>query len=91
MTTVTLRARMGRPLADAPVRDMVVASAHAIGERTGVAIESVRCADASVEVSLGADRLGAIGFAAELRRVTNAWHEKKYGATLWGQDPEVDE
>lgn len=87
-TSVTLRARMGAPLADAQVRDTVIASAHAIGERTGVTIGRVQTTDDSVQVSLDADRIGAIGFAAELRRVTNAWHARKFGVTLWGEDPE---
>jgi len=86
--TVTLRARFGTPLADAGVRDTVLASAHAIGERTGVTIDRVENDDASVTVTLATDRIGAIGFAAELRRVTNAWHARKFGVTLWGEAPE---
>lgn len=89
-SSVTLRALFGAPLSDDGVRGTVVASANAIGERIGVPIVRIEATDDSVTATLDADRLIAIGFAAELRRVTNAWYRSKFGADLWGPDPEAD-
>lgn len=84
-STVRLRALRGRPLDDPKVRSTVEATARAILERTGVALTSIESDGASVTVSLAADRLAAMGFLAELRRLTNAWYEGKYHAgELWG-------
>jgi hypothetical protein len=34
---------------------------------------------------LRADEVAALGFAAELRRLTNAWYERRYrDGPLWG-------
>ena len=87
-STVRLRAREGVPMDDPVVRDTVVASAHAIAERTGMVLHQVTVEPDAVVVSLATDKIAAMGFAAELRRLTEAWHIKKFGETLWGQ---VDE
>lgn len=87
-SSVTLRAIGGAPLGNTRVRDTVVATAHAIAERNGVTLNSVRTSPDAITVELGASRLAALGFAAELRRLTNAWHLKKFGPpALWGELP----
>lgn len=79
-----LRALTGRPLADGKVRSMVLATASAIAERTGVDVSSIEADDSSVTVTLNASRLVGLGFLAELRRLTNAWFEGKHHAgPLW--------
>lgn len=89
-TTVTLRALAGEPLRDDVVRRMVVATAHAIAERSGVEVRRVDAAPDRVTITLDAGRLGAIGFAAELRRLTSQWYAHKFGgAPLWGEPPAV--
>ncbi len=91
-TTVTLRALEGRPLEDPMVRRTVLAAAHAIGERNGVPIESLEAGPDRVTARLAASRLAAIGFAAELRRVTSEWYRRKTGQShLWGEPQEEGE
>lgn len=85
VTSITLRALEGAPLADAKVRDLVIATANAIAERNGVGLSAIRSDSASITVDLFASRLVALGFAAELRRLTDGWHRKKTGRTLWGE------
>ena len=89
-TTVTLRALEGEPLADARIREMVVASAHALAERNGVVLVDLQAEPDRLAVTLRAERLVALGFAAELRRITSTWYINKYGVeTLWGEpDPD---
>lgn len=84
-TTITLRALKGEPLTDRVVRDMVVAAAHALAERHGVEVIDVAAKPDRVVCTLAAERIVALGFAAELRRSTNAWYEHKYEAgEMWG-------
>ncbi len=85
MASVRLRALSGRPLADPKIRGMVVASAQALAEREGLAVLSLHAGDDALEITLGTDKLAAMGFLAELRRNTNAWYEGKYQCgPLWG-------
>lgn len=92
VSIMRLRALRGEPLADAKVRAMVLSTAAAIAERTGVPLIGVQADDASVTVTVGADRLVGVGFMAELRRVTNAWWSGKNAGragdaaseSLWG-------
>lgn len=85
-STVRLRALAGAPLADAKVRGVVVSTAHAIAERTGVALLDVVAADDSITVTIGAGRIEGLGFLAELRRITGAWFRGKHpGESLWGE------
>lgn len=87
-TTVTLRALEGEPLVDERVRDMVVANAYAIAERQGIAVLRVTPLPDRIEVTLETGRVEAIGFAAELRRVTTNWYRHKFQKeTLWGEPP----
>jgi len=84
MSRVRLRALGGEPLTDERVRETVVATARAIAERTGVMIGEVRAEPGAITVTLGVDKIAAMGFLAELRRLTNAWYENRCGRSLWG-------
>jgi hypothetical protein len=77
----------GPVLRDPKVRNTVESTAHAIAERIGVPILAIHLSDDSIEVVLGCDEVGALGFAAELRRLTEAWHQSKFHTTLWGEPP----
>ncbi|MBT8486052.1 MAG: hypothetical protein HKO59_17540 [Phycisphaerales bacterium] len=82
---ITLRALSGEPLADPAVRSMVVATVHAIGERQGVVVEGVETTPNRVTITIERTPIEALGFVAELRRITNAWYAGKFGgAPLWG-------
>ncbi|HMN95681.1 MAG TPA: hypothetical protein PKC43_03315 [Phycisphaerales bacterium] len=86
---ITLRALRGTPLADVSVRNVVVAAAHALAERHGFALLDVDAAPDRITCTIDADRTVALGFAAELRRGTNAWHEERTGGeSLWGDAAE---
>lgn len=85
MTTIRLRALSGTPLTDDAVREMVVASAHGLAERSGVMIERLDVAPEGITALLRTERIVAVGFAAELRRLTNGWYERKFrDGPLWG-------
>jgi hypothetical protein len=85
-TTVHLRPRDPVALSDERVRAIVRSTAAAIAERTGVNLRTVRVEPEGVVAVLDADRLAAIGFAAELRRLTERWHEHRTGGdSLWGR------
>ena len=84
-TTVTLRALEGTPLAHDSIREMVVATALAIAERQGIGIDPPDAGVDRITVTLHAGQLEAMGFAAELRRLTTSWYAHKFGVeTLWG-------
>jgi hypothetical protein len=86
--TVRLRALEGRPLDDPVVRDTVIATAHGIGERTGITVINAESEGDAVVVTLDVDQLAALGFLAELRRVTETWYSRKFGGEpLWGRVP----
>ena len=90
--TVTLRARFGAPLADEDIRRNVVAVAHALAERTGVPLLHLDVTPEALTVTLQTTKLGAVGFAAELRRHTNGWYARRHpGESLWGPDPGAEE
>lgn len=85
-TTVTLRALKGEPLADGELRSTVMAMALAVAERQGVRVIQVDATESSITTTLVGSRIVGIGFAAELRRLTERWHSAKHGgATLWGE------
>lgn len=68
------------------VRRMVVAAAEALAEREGVGLVDIFADDSSVTFQIRADRLVAVAFAAELRRLTTTWYTRKFGvSTLWGE------
>lgn len=84
--TATLHAIDGAPLADEKVRRMVIASAEALAERSGVRLVRVTATDTSLEAVLEAEEVVAVGFAAELRRSTNDWWAAKSGGeVLWAE------
>lgn len=87
-STVVLRALEGSPMRDPQVRRIVESMAHAIAERNGVHLVELRVADDHVLATLEVNRLAALGFAAELRRLTTAWHRAREpdAPPLWG-DP----
>lgn len=92
LTTVTLRALEGEPLADERIRTMVEATARGIAERQGIDALDVRSENDRISVTLRAPRVVAVGFAAELRRLTNRWYIEKYNAsTLWGEPPKPEQ
>jgi hypothetical protein len=73
---------------DPVVRDTVIATAHGIAERTGVTLSALSTDADSITVTLEIDKLAALGFMAELRRLTNAWYDKKFAdGPLWGTPP----
>lgn len=86
-STARLTSHAGPRLRDPKVRSTVESTANAIAERTGVPILAIHLSDDSVEVVLGCDEVAALGFAAELRRLTEAWHQSKHHTTLWGDPP----
>lgn len=86
---VRLRALQGTPLSDERVRGTVIAAAESLAERTGVKVLELRADDASITAVLDTDRIAAIGFAAELRRVTSTWYAARHaGEELWGHAEE---
>ena len=95
-----LTAREGTPLADDAVARTVIATAHAIAERTGVPLLEIVHDERSVTVRLAADKLAGLGFLAELRRLTNNWFAARGGTLagtpeetkpeLWGDPPKRD-
>ncbi len=88
---VRLRALQGTPLSDERVRSTVIAAAESLAERTGVKLLDLRADDTSITAVLDADRIAAIGFAAELRRSTSAWYAARHaGQELWGHADEQE-
>ena len=91
MTTITLRALAGEPLLDEAIARNVVAAARALAERTGVALACVTASADRVELDVEAPQRVAIGFAAELRRITERWRRQRYdGEPLWGEPRAAD-
>lgn len=92
VTEITLRALEGRPLEDERVRSMVEATAHAIAERQGVKVLKLIASPDRITARLNVGRIAAMGFAAELRRLTTNWYTQKFGErTLWGEPIEEGE
>jgi len=86
ISIITLRALEGTPLMHEPIRRMVIAASHALAEREGVTLAHVEADDSSVTFRLATDRLTALAFVAELRRLTTLWYTRKFGVpTLWGE------
>ncbi len=85
-SAITLRALSGQPLADETTERTVRATAHAIAERTGVNVFSIDTDVDAITVRLDCPRLASVGFAAELRRLTERWYAGRHdGASLWGE------
>lgn len=91
-TEITLTALEGEPLRHDRIREMVVATAHAIAERQGIEVIDCSTTDTSITARLAAGRIEALGFAAELRRLTTSWYRHKFGVdSLWGEPPHEDD
>lgn len=90
-STVTLHSRRpagaASPLEDEQVLRTVHATIEGIAERMGISLVSIDWAERSVTITLGAPSLVALTFAAELRRVTDAWHRGKFGTPIWSDRP----
>jgi hypothetical protein len=87
--TVTLRALEGEPLADPMLRDTVRAACEGIAERIGIRLGPIDIEPDAIRIEIDGTRLEALGLAAELRRVTNAWHRARTGGrSLWGEAPD---
>ncbi|MEM7622355.1 MAG: HAD family hydrolase [Planctomycetota bacterium] len=84
-TTVRLRARGTTPLASHATRETVLATARGIAERTGIDLIDLACTSDTVTATLATNRLAALGFMAELRRVTNRWHASRQGREQLGE------
>jgi hypothetical protein len=92
VSQITLRALQGEPLRDQRIRDMVIATAQAIAERHGIEVVELHAAPDHITATLKARQIEAIGFAAELRRLTTRWYTQKFGEpTLWGESLEDGE
>ncbi len=86
-----LHAAADAALADSTVHDTVVASAEGIAERTGVRLVSIEVDGGGVTALVEGDRFMAIGFAAELRRLTGSWYARHHpGEHLWVDPPQGD-
>jgi hypothetical protein len=71
---------------------VVEATAHAIAERQGVRVLNLSAAPDRITARLNVGRIEAMGFAAELRRLTTNWYTQKFGKrTLWGEPIEEGE
>jgi poly-gamma-glutamate capsule biosynthesis protein CapA/YwtB (metallophosphatase superfamily) len=90
-STVRLRALSGTPLAQERVRSTVEAAARALAERNAVEVSQLSCEADAITLTLGINKLAALGFLAELRRVTEAWHRAKFNAGLWGELPPAND
>lgn len=81
--TITLHAQ-GPLLRDNRTKETVVAAAESLAERFGLRVIGVTAAADSLSAALETDEVTAVGFAAELRRNTNAWYASKNGgSSLW--------
>jgi hypothetical protein len=88
VSSVRLRALSGEPLNDEAVRGMVVAAAQGLAERSGVVIRALTTEPDALLLTIEIDKLAAMGFLAELRRTTDAWHKRRHGSSLWGEREE---
>ena len=83
-TTITLHTSDGQALSQERVRETVMATAAALAERFAIEVTELDANDESLTMTLIADEVTSVGFAAELRRNTNAWYESKYkNGPLW--------
>ena len=87
-STATLRARIGRPMDDPAIRDLVAATAEAIGERHGVGVRVISAEGDAIEVAVAGGDVAALGLVAELRRLTDRWHRGRFGSPLWAAPPD---
>lgn len=84
-SSVRLRARNEHALVDPALRERVLAAARAIAERTGVELITLNASPAGIEAVIVGEQITAVGFAAEVRRSTEAWFRTHTGESLWGE------
>ncbi len=85
----SLRAERPALLDDERSASTVRASAEALAERTGIRLLNVSIQGGGLQIELEGSEFVAVGFAAELRRLTNAWHRRHYETPLW-PEPAVE-
>lgn len=84
VVSIRLSEQATKPLANHPVRGAVVAAAQGLAEREGIIIAKLTTDDDGISIDLVTHEATAVGFAAELRRITNHWYEEKYEkGPLW--------
>lgn len=92
--TCRLTALHGTPLADPATRRTVIAAARALAERQGIGVVDLHADDRSILITLDAEEVTAVGFASELRRITETWYQSHHrradrpSPTLWGRPEE---
>jgi len=86
VAAVDLRPLEDGALDDARTRETVLASARSIAEQHGVPLVELGVAGGALRLGVRADRLVSLGFAAEVRRATNAWYRARTGSALWPGD-----
>ena len=85
ISEITLHALIGTPLLNDRVRQMVVATAHAIAERQGVTIARINTQPDELTIQVYGEEIIALGLITELRQLTNNWYQHQFDAdTLWG-------
>ena len=85
VSTLVLTALNGEPLADHDIRGSVVAAAQSLAERSGVRIVHLTTTDTAISITIEGSTVEAVGFAGELRTITNTWFEHKFrDGPLWG-------
>lgn len=71
------------------VRETVIATANALAERTGMELVEVLLDASGLRATLSGPKVVALGFGAELRRLTNGWHKARHGSNLWPEPPDL--
>jgi hypothetical protein len=83
-TTITLHKSEEASLGYHRLRSTVMAAAAGLAERSGIPLVRMELGESTLSVTLECDELTAVGFAAELRRSTNAWYQfKTRSGPLW--------
>lgn len=64
-------------------RESVLSSGRALAERSGVRLLRLAIEDGRLDAEVDGPEIVALGFIAELRRITNRWHRARTGEALW--------
>lgn len=64
-------------------RESVLSSGWALAERAGVRLLRLAIDGERLDVEVDGPEIVALGFIAELRRITNRWHRARTGGALW--------
>lgn len=82
----TSRARIGAregQLDDPSVQESVAAAARSLAEREGVCLTALEVCSDGVEAEVVGAQIVAVGFVAQLRRITNSWAISRGLGELW--------